>query len=150
MMGVALFPLMGYQRVVSDPAGLWLERIAVLAIGVIASFSLLYVLTRIEISGVKYFGRQRGWRVTHAVAMTVCAHASVGWLLGAVGIAAVSLRWTVHWAPETPILRRLGGTLEYWQWLPAMAGAFLIGMLVFESLVYVGIRRCRYANGPRA
>jgi hypothetical protein len=40
---------------------------------------------------------------------------------------------------------------NYWPWLRAAAVAlpflgFIAGMLIFETLVYIGVRRCKYAN----
>ncbi|TVQ61169.1 MAG: hypothetical protein EA378_10000 [Phycisphaerales bacterium] len=113
-------------------------------------FVLLEVLCRIESIGIRTIGRQRGWRVTPGVARAVIAHASVGWLLAAVLIAGGF--WLGRWFQG---LVGVGRPLPAGDWLGAIvetapllfpAVGFLIGMLVFEALVYVGVRRMRFVN----
>ena len=47
-----------------------------------------YILTFIEYVGILYYGRRRGWRVPKGLAWQICAHASVGWVLAALFVAA--------------------------------------------------------------
>jgi len=109
-------------------------------------------LSMVEYFGLRTFGRRRGWRVTRSVALTVVGHASVGWVVAA-GLSAVGLH----------VGRSLDGGLIVPQMLWSLVGraildwavvlpvvGFIIGLMVFEVLVYVGIRRCRYANPPTA
>jgi hypothetical protein len=108
-----------------------------------------WVLTWTETLGVRFFGRRRGWRVTWPIALSVCAHASVGWAIGGVLYAWVPLTRGVMWwaldrVPEPPAS---GIALSYAVMAP-VAGLF-IGMLVFETLVYVGVRENRFANAAR-
>lgn len=132
----------------------WLIRLApfmglaamMLVIGVLG----LTILTRIESLGVRFFGGRRGWRVTPAVADTVCGHATVGWLVAAALWAGCAL------AVDTGIARRVVVELGIPRPRPSMAlraiapfAGFLVGLLVFEFLVYFGIRRNRYANRVR-
>lgn len=109
------------------------------------SVAVLYALTAIEHRGVRFFGAQRGWRITPAVATSVCAHASVGWLIAGVLVLLGTLlgMWAESGAATAPkwllpLLRRAPVVL-------ALAG-FMSGLLVFETLVFIGVRRCRFAN----
>jgi len=108
--------------------------------GLVAS-GVYLALTGVEWAGIRFFGQRRGWRTTGQVALVVCAHASVGWIL--VGPL---------FFPMAIVVRALG---RLWPWLglgpaAALGGAFFLGMLIFETLVYVGFRRMRYANAPAA
>ncbi|MCA9305618.1 MAG: hypothetical protein R3B46_09205 [Phycisphaerales bacterium] len=95
---------------------------------------VFWVLTSIETAGISHFGKRRGWRTDFVLANVICGHASVMWVYaGALGGIGLGLR-----APLT-----LG--------LPWLAmGGFLLGMLVFETWVYLGFRAMRYANPPGA
>lgn len=112
---------------------------------------LLRVLTAIEHRGVRFFGARRGWRVTHTVADTVCAHASVGWLVAGVlfGAGAVFVDSGLARQVTAAIGRPILTPTPWLRYLPPGLG-FLAGMLVFEFLVYFGVRHNRFANRPRA
>lgn len=105
------------------------------------SFLLLTVLVAIERAGIRFFSARRPWRITPAVARSICAHATFGWIAGGL----LMLGTTVSCAA----LRVAFG------WPPIRAGylvippAFLVGMLCFETLVFIGMRRCKFANRPR-
>lgn len=102
-----------------------------LAIFWFTSFWVLWLLTMIERLGLQVIGRQRGWRVTGKVAASVCAHASYGWI--ASGVLAIAGG-------------ALGAVMNVW-WAEAMSLVGLgLGLLVFETVVYVGVRACRFAN----
>lgn len=106
------------------------------AISWFTGFWLLWLLTRIEWFGIRLIGRQRAWRVTSTVATAVCAHASFGWI--AAGVLS---------------LTGLGvGTLIGSWYMPVLLSVvgFGVGLLAFEWLVYLGVRCCRFANGPPA
>jgi hypothetical protein len=107
---------------------------------------VLFVLTWIETLGVRFFGRRRQWRVTAPIAWSVCAHAAIGWVIGGVlhalfPLMAFAASPLIKLLPDAVAIRAaealaLGGPIA----------AFFAGMLIFESLVYVGVRECRYAN----
>lgn len=107
--------------------------------------TLTYSLSLLEMVGIRFFGRRRGWRITHEVALTVCAHASYGWL-----ISAVALTVTTWLAIETllPLSNRwaypLG--LEVRSEIIWIVASYFPGLIVFETLVYFGFVRMRYAN----
>lgn len=127
-------------------AGTVLGAAAVAAIvGGFGSVIALHGLTAVEHWGVRFFGARRGWRVTRNVATSVCAHASAGWLLsGALVLLGVLLgMWAEIAATEAPGWLR--DPLRSAPTALPLAG-FFAGLLVFETLVYIGVRRCRFAN----
>jgi len=114
---------------------------------------LLEVLCRIESIGVRLIGRQRGWRVTPGIARAVIAHASVGWVLA--GVLFTGGTWLARWSQG---FVRDGGRPRAGDWLTPLleaapvllpAGGFLIGLVAFEAMVYVGVRRMRFVNRER-
>jgi len=108
----------------------------------------LALLTAIEARGIRFFGTRRGWRITRNIAWQVCAHASVGWIIA----ACLTLLSLVVW------LNLSSFGLTGWLERRSNAGSsilavvplsgFFLGMLVFETLAYIGMRRCRFANAP--
>lgn len=112
----------------------------------------LSTLTGIERRGLMFFGGQRGWRVTPTVARVICAHAGIGWVIGGSLVALAA------WVARTGFGRTLRNSDaaywlanqvgQVWAAVPIYLAAFGIGLLVFEVLVYVGVRRCRFANPP--
>jgi predicted RNA-binding Zn-ribbon protein involved in translation (DUF1610 family) len=115
-----------------------------LAATVSAIMLLLAALTAIEARGIRFFGARRGWRVTPVVAGAICAHASIGWVIGGVLMLFVSATGIALSMP----LERLARFLPFPTWVPILILAFFLGLLIFETLVYVGVRQCRYANMP--
>lgn len=104
------------------------------------------ILSEIERIGLGFFGRQRGWRVSRAVSLTVVAHASAGWVVGGVLVGALALfEGLVRRGPNWLDVPVLGDLLPVNVPLLPFA-AFFAGMLVFETLTFVGVRRLRYAN----
>lgn len=104
-------------------------------------------LTLVEWLGIQFYARRRGQRLTPAAAWQVCTHASVGW----VAMSALMFLGIL----VTPLLAMVGlGSLfsgsasAFIFAIPPLLGAFA-GLMIFESLVYVGVNRCRYANRPR-
>lgn len=119
----------------------------------------LIALTAIEVRGVLFFAKRHGWRLAPTAAWQVCAHASVGWifcgvlsLLGMAALTALSLRTNIipkRMIDFSPMLNMRAA----WHEVIAAAlffGGYVLGMLIFESLVYLGIRQCRFANPPDA
>lgn len=105
----------------------------------------LILLTWIERLGVVFFSRERGWRMPPPLARAVVAAAAPAWIAAGFltnigfGFGWVAWKWS----------HRLPSVLEPWAQsamavLPVVG--FITGMLVFETLVYIGVRRCKYAN----
>ena len=110
---------------------------------------LLFLLTEIERRGIMLWGRAGGRRINAQVASTIVAHASAGWVAASVLVfAGTWLGADLFWLYE----RRAGFTTYDLYVAPAIGpgvGAFL-GLLWFEMLVYIGVRRCGFANAPAA
>ncbi len=104
---------------------------------------MLQVLTHIEYLGIQFFGRTRGWRVTPQVADAVCAHAAAGWVAGSI-IGTVVLG-----VPVMAAALGMSSALGPISVLVGLAVGFGVGLVWFECLVYVGVRRCRFANADR-
>jgi hypothetical protein len=118
-------------------------------VGTLSVGMLLFLLTFVEVMGIRFFGRRRGWRITRNVAWQICAHASIGWVLAAVLTLLSLVVWlNVSYFGLSGWLERAGSTGDYVM-AAVPATGFFAGMFVFELLVYVGMRRCRFANAPR-
>lgn len=113
------------------------------------TLAALVLLTLIENRGIRFWGPRKGWRITPAVADVVCAHASVGWLLGAVlAIAGHALGLFFLGLANRHNLGIFRGPFQLAPiTLPALG--FLAGMIGFEVLVYVGMSRMKFANRER-
>jgi len=123
------------------------------------ALAVLWLLTWIEVVGIRFFAARRGWRLSRSAAWHVASHAAVGWLLcgllpllGMAILTAVDRLSPSLWS-RTLDLRPISGPVFAARDVATVllvAGGFFIGMVVFETLVYLGVRRCRWANAPRA
>lgn len=109
---------------------------------------IVSVLTAIEGVGLWHFGRRRRWRVRPGVSATVCAHASLGWVIGGL-IAGLGYAEQLWWPSEVFIVRAFNGArlaeidLAVLLW---MGPGWLIGFALFEVWAYVGFSAMRFAN----
>lgn len=101
------------------------------------------LLAYIEMIGVTAFSARRGWRVPFHLAERVCCYASVGWLPG-VFLASCGYWLSEAFASGEPWFEKLHGLVRV-SWL-FYAGLFVICLLWFETLVWVGVRRVKHAN----
>jgi hypothetical protein len=144
-----------YGTLIGDPArsarlahrnelltALWAVPLQVLAVA-----ALLLALTLIEWLGVQFWSRRRGLRLLPAAAWQICAHASIGWVLMAGLMMTGMLVWPLAQALGLGFLvaHTIGSAILF---VPPGLG-ILAGLLVFETLVYTGVQRCRFANPPR-
>jgi hypothetical protein len=71
-------------------------------------------------------------------------------VVGAAAALAVMLVLPTAWVERLP--GRVGAAVwasRDWVWIaPGLAMVFLFGLLPFETVVYFGVRRCRFANRP--
>lgn len=106
---------------------------------------LILVLTEIERIGLRIIGGRHRWRITRAITVAVCEHASYGWVIAGVLVGVASFPIAVE-----PRLWRnlLGSGWQFWV-LGGYPAAMLAGLLIFETLVYIGVRRCKFANRAR-
>jgi hypothetical protein len=115
------------------------------------------VLTGMESVGMRVIGRTRGWRLTKRNAQAIADHACVGWLVGAMvgGVLAVgsaALFWYFQFdgsvsfdgpqAAQTSTLFIDPASLCL---LLSLFGVFVIGLLWFEWLCWVGLRARKFA-----
>jgi hypothetical protein len=128
----------------------------ILLLGV--AWASLEFLTWVESTGLQVISRQRRTRITPAIASSVCARGSVGWLLGAVlshvPLWVATLLWIAlsrshdHGDYESP-------ALPGWAWSPVelapllALAALIAGFLFFETFAWLGLRRLKYANRAR-
>lgn len=106
---------------------------------------LVMALTSIERAGLRIIGRAHGWRITRSVTAAVCDSASYGWVLAGALMGAASLPLRID--PAT-LRTLLGAGWQLWVLSPYPL-AMLTGLLTFETLVYIGVRRCKFANRAR-
>ena len=116
---------------------------------------LLFSLTALEVFGIRFISRQRGWRLTPQAAWQIVSHASYGWILFAtLPMLAMALLYSVlvlfNVAPN--------GTFSIAPIYPdpiswpvviqggLVVGGLVLGLFIFESLVYIGVRRCKFAT----
>lgn len=123
----------------------WQHAIALLG-SICVSAASLWGLIALEAAGLRFFGGKRGWRITRAVSYTVVAHAAPAWTLGVAGFWLGLTNPTLI-EPLTNLVLRAGIPIL----LPpdvilAAFFGFLPGMLLFETIVYIGVRQNRYAN----
>lgn len=99
----------------------------------------LVILTLIEAVGLSFIASRRNWRVPRRLARSICAHASLGWcitvpVMGFLALAETGIGVLI---PKTLAM------LPYW-W--PLGFGLLAGMLYFQTLAYLGVRACKYAN----
>ncbi len=106
----------------------------------------LSVMTGVETWGIRTFGRVHGKRITRTVARTITAHATAGWVVAAVFISGGFLLGMMLY--EVTSRRNVGpfrGVMMLSPiWVPTVLG--FVGLLAFESIVYLGVLHCKFAN----
>jgi hypothetical protein len=107
---------------------------------------MLVVLTKIESAGIRLYGRVHKTRITPTVALALTAHATVGWIVGgvlmAVGFGVGLGLYEIAMHRNVDAFRGLMMLAPIW--MPLMGG--FVGLLIFETIVYLGGRKCRFAN----
>lgn len=115
---------------------------------------VLLFLSWVEYVGIRFVAARRGWRLTRDGAWQVCCHASVGWIvLGFAPLLAMAVVYTIGTlmhvplgrsvsVPTVPSLRTSIGTVMGIA-LPLL-GVFC-GLFLYEWLVHLGVRKCRYS-----
>ena len=93
-------------------------------------------LTIIEGVGIGLISRRRGWRIHQGMRAPILGLASYAWILCTILILIAVL-----------IVLLIGSGKDPWPQVVVGAGA-LSGLLQFEILVYIGMRKMRFANAP--
>lgn len=123
------------------------SALTMLAIGVVAVpliQCVLLILSTIERVGIQIVGRAHAWRVTRTVAAAVCELSSYGWVAGAALFTTTFILATSFDDAWQSAL----GAHSAWR-LTLIPASALLGMTVFETLVYIGVRRCKFTNRAR-
>lgn len=124
----------------SPPSPYW-QR---LFLALIPLFALLLMLTELERLGMYWIARRRGWRVDRTLTLAICSHASCVWWAATVGMGiGVTLA-------KASSYRRIDFGIEF---IPPIPTPLLFGilgvmpgLLWFETLAFIGLRMCCYAN----
>lgn len=109
----------------------------------------LSLMTSVETWGIRTFGRVHGKRITRTVARTITAHATAGWVAAAVFVSGgFALGMLLYEVTNHRNVEPFRGVMMLSPiWMPTILG--LIGLLAFESIVYLGVLRCKFANRER-
>lgn len=124
------------------------RQVIVWCVSMGVGYPLFLGLAAIERLGLRTIGHAHGYRITPTIAKVITDYASIGWLIGSALLVLSLLTW---FAP--PLYRENGLNpplplrSEVVLWYPV--AAILIGLLVFETLAYIGLQRCKFANTPR-
>jgi hypothetical protein len=121
----------------------WLPLIA------LGSGVFLFMLTLIEARGVSFFSKRRHWRVPIDLSLAICAHAAATWWIACAGVVAGLLLGVQI---ENALSSFTSGNSVFAALVPTSGPllGFILGMLVFETLVYIGVRECKFANRPKS
>jgi hypothetical protein len=119
------------------PASALLQE-AILTSGIVS-------LTYVEALGVTYFSRRRGWRVPFRLAERLVCYCAIGWLPVAI-IMGVTMRFYADGRLDG-WMSSLLGVWGPWQSLELLVLIGAVSLLWFETLVWVGVRQTKYANG---
>lgn len=127
-------------------ADVLLTALIVVPLQVLAVAALLLVLTAIEWAGIQFYTNRKGGRLTPAAATQICAHASVGWVATAAALHLGLVVWlNVSYFGLSTRISSSPAVANLAPFVVVGALAFA-GLLVFELLVYAGVRRNRFSN----
>lgn len=148
-------------QLIGDPArnargvgGPILHALSLLA-WVIGTTLVLLTLTFVEYNGIRFIAARRKWRLTRAAAAQVCAHACVGWifsgLLPFLFLAILTaLQRLFKFSPSGHLdLSPYFSAKIPWSDITVVGGlvtSVFLGLFLFELLVYIGVRRCKFAT----
>lgn len=127
----------------------WLICAAIVLGWWLALAAAFFLLTAIETRGIQIFSRVHKSRITPTAARTITAHATSGWVAGAVLVSAgfaLGLGVYEHAMHHNVGILR-GPMMLSPIWLPVALA--LAGLLIFECIVYAGVLNCRFANRAR-
>lgn len=129
------------------PGPVWRPPVRYVTMFFLVHFLLVLALSAVEYAGIRLLGKRHGYRVTSEVATAVCAHASVGWVISGIAVAAAAQilqRVGTLWNGSMGF--RGGGNVGVLIAGAAILAAFALGMIVYSTLCGVGYRAMRFAN----
>jgi len=107
------------------------------AMGVLL-FAIFLAFSWIEMIGIRIVASRRTWRIDRVVAWVIVSHASFAWIISSTFILVASIvRVTLAHRFNSPVVPVL-----------VFVAPLLAGLLVFETLVYIGMRKMKFANAP--
>jgi len=109
---------------------------------------VLLILTVVERLGIRLFGRMHKRRITVPISRTIIGHASYGWLIAGVGVGFGHMLGMLLTALSQHIVALRWELIYMSPWLLPILG-FFAGLLVFETLTWLGVLNMRYANRAR-
>jgi hypothetical protein len=128
----------------------------ILLVGIITSvlvaigWFFLLVLVGIEYCGIRFFGNRKQYRISRINACVICGYSTPGWIVGY--SLAFLFSWITLfllfslWITSESDIRNSVSKLA----VVVFDGSWLVGMLWFETLVYIGMRKMKFANPPEA
>ena len=154
LLGMSLLYALTFCTIFSAPTIPFSIQLSIIIFVMISAMSFLCwtifcALSQIEIFGLMFVGKSKGFRIRTTIADTIAGHGTVGWLI-------TGLIWSVGYklfqfvaytqADQTSLeLARLSKQIL----VPFFAGGLLVGLFVFKLFAYLGLRRCKYANRIR-
>ena len=126
---------------VGSTTGNWHIPILFVPMYVMVVAACVIALTYIEALGVAWFSWRRGWRVPFRLAERVSCYASIGWVPAGI---LCNLLWLWY---DKRLFR--GGWYPFFQDerdLLILTAVAMLTILWFEWLVWLGVRRVKYAN----
>jgi hypothetical protein len=168
-LGIMLTPRRSFQILIVPPpeASVWRARVYLLSI--LAPLGLVWaavwragalprplawgagaaaamaMLTYIEVLGVTYFSRRHHWRVPWRLAETVACYSAIGWLPATL-VMVKMIMLVRHGELERWVEARWPGIWGFDRDLLVLVIIGSVGILWFETLVWLGVRQVRYAN----
>jgi hypothetical protein len=104
----------------------------------------IYVLSYVEVLGVIFFARRRGWRVPFRLSERVVCYAAVGWIPSAI---VMGLALDLYMDGDIDMwMSNLLGVWGTWQSIELLVLIGAVAMLWFELLVWLGVRQTKHAN----
>ena len=131
----------------------WLMLASFLLVAALILAFGIYGMTGSEALGLQFFSRQKKTRITETIAWTVVAHGSIGWVFTfLIWLSAWKLDWLdrliypaqTDYEMRQQVYRNATGIL-----IPGFLLGLIVGLLIFETFAYLGLRRCKYANRIR-
>ena len=107
--------------------------------------------TYIEVLGVMFFSKRKGWRVPFELAEQVACYASVGWIPAIALMAAIQILyergfiatwWYAYWGSSYTM------KIDFVTDIALSIAVFTVSILWFETLVWLGVRKTCFANAP--
>ncbi len=100
-------------------------------------------LSYIEALGVAWFSRRRGWRVAFRLAERVVCYSAIGWLPAGIVCCLAYLWYGRHLRLPLPTWLFPGDFRDLF--VLTLIGS--VSILWFETLVWLGVREVKFANG---